>query len=430
MMRKNILYKLFLCLLTCVAAVSCSDDGEDSLLVPPRESVTYLTIRTKVIGGTDDASRAEEAKEYEDNELKILRVLILQPDGDTYKVEHNVVSSSGKNTFKVKSNEKKLIYLLGNVEDAKMEGTSAETWRTLQRAVKGQQVKPEDIDGLVLKGYGRQETNKDNPLPMTAKHELTTVKKEDSETDNMECTLYIVPVANKFTFTYAMEAMEESNGWGAGRQLKVVRWSIDKVADCSFLMPHVGDNGDLFEFDIFKPTKENPSPAWMHWLKNESDKKAGESTNTPESYQWLTDYELPKNTHEAFTALKNLVVTGTKEAPTPDPNVYYMPESKYIPESTDKTDQEYTLTVVTEETLPVQGTPNETYTSEVTYTATLPQCKSLFRNTHVKVNVVFTAYEEMDLEVDLYPYTGVDLDPDFGIDVPAEGGTETPGEQN
>lgn len=426
MMRKNILYKLFLCLLTCVAAVSCSDDGEDSLLVPPRESVTYLTIRTKVIGGTDDASRAEEAKEYEDNELKILRVLILQPDdATTYKVEHNVISSSGKNTFKVKSNEKKLIYLLGNVEDAKMEGTSAETWRTLQRAVKGQRINPKDIDELVLNGYGRQETNKDNPLPMTAKHEVTTVRKEDSKTDKMECTLYIVPVANKFTFTYAMEAMEESNGWGAGRQLKVVRWSIDKVADCSFLIPHVGDNGDLFESDIFKPTEKNPSPAWMHWLKDESDNRAGESTNIPNDYQWLTDYDLPKKAeHETFTAEPYDLVM-TKEAPkTADPNVYYMPESKYIPESTD---QKYTLTVVTEETLSVQGT---TYTSEVTYTATLPQCKSLFRNTHVKVNVVFTAYKEMDLEVDLYPYTGVDLDPDFGIDVPAEGGTETPGEQN
>lgn len=400
MMRKNILYKLFLCLLTCVAAVSCSDDGEDSLLVPPREGVTYLTIRTKVIGGTDDASRAEEAKEYEDNELKILRVLILQPDGaTTYKVEHNVVSSSGKNTFKVKSNEKKLIYLLGNVEDAEMEESSAETWRTLQRAVKGQQVKPEDIDELVLKGYGRQVTDKDNPLPMTAKHELTTVLEKDNKTDKMECTLYIVPVANKLELTFQNKRITLDG------DIIITGWSLDQVADCSYLLPHV----DETTFEANKQTTGN----WMQWMKDKC-----EATEMADA--WLTEYSIPSiTTHNPYVCTydkEDLTLSATSKEPTSIPPIY-IPESQYN-QNTNNGLQQYTLHVTTKE-------EGETKT----YSALLPNLGSLFRDTHVKIDVTFNE-AGLSLEVDLYPYTGVDLDPDFGIDVPAEGGTETPGEQN
>ena len=46
----------------------------------------------------------------------------------------------------------------------------------------------------------------------------------------------------------------------------------------------------------------------------------------------------------------------------------------------------------------------------------LPALASLFRNTHVKVNVGFTDRNpELELQVDVEPYWEVNLEPDFGI---------------
>lgn len=51
------------------------------------------------------------------------------------------------------------------------------------------------------------------------------------------------------------------------------------------------------------------------------------------------------------------------------------------------------------------------------YSAGLEHLASLFRNTHVKVNVSFKDYT-LDWEVDVEPYWEVELDPVFGLDDP------------
>ena len=48
------------------------------------------------------------------------------------------------------------------------------------------------------------------------------------------------------------------------------------------------------------------------------------------------------------------------------------------------------------------------------YTAPLPHLASLFRNTHVKVNVTFKDHQ-LEWEVDVEPYWEVVLDPIFGL---------------
>ncbi|WP_243462332.1 hypothetical protein [Bacteroides stercorirosoris] len=79
--------------------------------------------------------------------------------------------------------------------------------------------------------------------------------------------------------------------------------------------------------------------------------------------------------------------------------------------------QEYELTVYTEENFwdewPEDGTTWRKVERE--YTARLEHLASLFRNTHVKVNIVFKDYT-FGWEVDVEPYWEVELDPVFGLD--------------
>ena len=92
----------------------------------------------------------------------------------------------------------------------------------------------------------------------------------------------------------------------------------------------------------------------------------------------------------------------------------YLPESKAVKSGADNTLglQEYNVTIHTTENSGYQST-------KAIYTSTLPRLGSLFRNTHVKVNIVFNDYT-LEWQVDVEPYWGVTLDPIFGLDDPKE----------
>ncbi len=80
--------------------------------------------------------------------------------------------------------------------------------------------------------------------------------------------------------------------------------------------------------------------------------------------------------------------------------------------------QEYEVTIHTEEGFDEETTAPDSPKVARSYTATLPNLASLFRNTHVKVKVNFKnlSEAELELEVDVEPYWEVVLDPVFGLD--------------
>ena len=70
--------------------------------------------------------------------------------------------------------------------------------------------------------------------------------------------------------------------------------------------------------------------------------------------------------------------------------------------------QEYKVTIRTTENSGFENT-------QAIYTSILPRLGSLFRNTHVKVKIVFNDYT-LDWQVDVEPYWGIELNPEFGLD--------------
>ncbi|MDE6172674.1 MAG: hypothetical protein K2G34_06395, partial [Bacteroides sp.] len=164
-----------------------------------------------------------------------------------------------------------------------------------------------------------------------------------------------------------------------------------------------------------------------------------------EKYQWLTDYDIPAtddskgesgeegslvsvNFKEKVTL--SAIAAGNAGNPVP-----VLSEPVYLPESrtlatigTEKGDtvvpslklQEYELTVYTKETF-LDEKPEDSDAKwrevERKYTARLEHLASLFRNTHVKVNIGFNDYT-LVWAVDVEPYWAVELDPVFGLGDP------------
>ena len=186
---------------------------------------------------------------------------------------------------------------------------------------------------------------------------------------------------------------------------------------------------------------------WIHWLVAEAGKT--EKGDNIDQYQWLTDYDIPaidvsggesgEESSRVKVNFKNSVTVPAKSADSTREPVSVPSESAYLPESrtlktigteeggtvgsgtvtSDLKLQEYELTVYTKETFldePEYGTTQQREV-EREYSAGLEHLASLFRNTHVKVNVCFKDYT-LDWEVDVEPYWEVELDPVFGLDEP------------
>ena len=82
--------------------------------------------------------------------------------------------------------------------------------------------------------------------------------------------------------------------------------------------------------------------------------------------------------------------------------VFYLPESKSPKAGATDGEQEYTLTIK------ING-------KDEPFICKLPNLKALFRNTHVVVNI--TMYHNLEIVLDVIPYSEVPLDPIFGLDV-------------
>ena len=288
-------------------------------------------------------------------------------------------------------------------------------------------------------------------------YEIEIPDKKDIEKDefSVPTPLYVVRAATKFSFNFINRSSR--------RNITVTGFSLTKaVGDRMYLMPHVNRNAEgkywvvNSERDAAVSLPETDSPDanhkvtewdWINWMVAEAEKTGG---NGNIEHQWLTDYDIPpvdasggesgEESSRVRVDFKSPVTVPVISASGVNEPIPVSSESAYLPESrtlktigteeggtvgsgtvaSDLKLQEYELTVYTKETFldeePEDGTAQRREV-ERKYSAGLEHLASLFRNTHVKVNVSFNDYT-LDWEVDVEPYWEVELDPVFGLGDP------------
>ncbi len=387
LLRHILLAATLLCQM-CIS-VSCSSDTDDVHDPGIVSGVAMFVVNTEIMG----ASRNADSGIVPDCELiHTLRIVILHADGT---VEHNRYYSledaraQKSIILKVRSNEKKKIFLFANEESVSaIEGVTDS--RTLTLFFDGYSDDSpgfaDAVDGL----YFAPDYSDGKPVPMSSMYELEPFE------GRAEKTFHLVRVATKFTVNFM--------NW-RGEDVTVDSFTIAKHADKSFLMAHVNNseqNRILFN-----------GKSWIEWLKKVSDASyEGDSYDKTEAAGWLKDYELPTqacNTKEYTYNEKVIVKKSDFDIDRPDmatpgvadnPPVFYLPESRNLKAGATDGEQEYTMTInIAGRTEP--------------FVFTLPNLKALFRNTHAVVNI--TLLNSMEIIVDVIPYSNVELEPDFGL---------------
>lgn len=445
---------------------SCTDESFES----PREeedNSIFLTFRTAVAGAS---TRNPDGSSEADAEIRQLLVVIVSEEkteestesanGKDWVVEHSRLITKGASigiplsdeyTFKVTTGCRKRIYLIANhkgLKDADGNpldfGSSSFIPDESGIAQVENFVFALDWDGADGYKYNPGEYG----IPMTAMYEIEVPARKDlrpENTDEYELgkTLYVVRAATKYSFNF--------KNTSAHRNIQVNSVDIkDVITNRMYLMPHVNkekdntDGTDKYWVVPDKATEKKYLPnktdswftnrEWIDWMAAEAEQTNGNATLPADNEEWLTDYEVPEDgiTCTSYNMkytdpVKVPANTNKKEEKDLDfvssSQYFYLPESRSQKDETDELmQQEYTLTIHTTETFKGNGDKNS---REESYTDILPHLASLFRNTHVKVNIVFNDHD-VDWQVDVEPYWEVKLDPEFGLDDPETTTPEQP----
>lgn len=439
---------------------SCTDESFES----PREeedNSIFLTFRTAVAGAS---TRNPDGSSEADAEIRQLLVVIVSEEkteestesagnATQWGVEHSrLITKEGASigiplsdeyTFEVTTGCRKRIYLIANHNGLKDADGNPLGFGSNSFIPGANGIVPVE-DFVFALDWDKANGYKYNPdeygIPMTAMYEINVpaIKDLPENTDEYKLgDLYVVRAATKYSFNF--------KNTSAHRNIQVNSVDIEKViTDRMYLMPHVNkekdneDGTDKYWVVSDKATEKKylqnktnswfTNREWIDWMVEEAKKTNGNATLPGDNEEWLTDYKVPAGETSTYNMkytdpVKVPANTDKKEEKDLDfvssSQYFYLPESCSQENEPDEQKrqlklQKYTLTVHTTETFEGNGNKNS---REENYTAPLPHLASLFRNTHVKVNIVFNDYD-VDWQVDVEPYWEVKLDPEFGLDVP------------
>ena len=387
-MKPSIIHSIVICLaaLALPLMVACSSQEES---LPEDTSGATLFLNIAPIGQT----RAGTADLPENEKMKTVRVFILHPDGT---VEHNkfyaLDGAEEQNLIllKVTPNEKKKIYLFANEGSVSavegVAGVNSTLSAFFDSYGEGSSGFEETVNGL----YFAPDYSDGNPIPMSSMYEIDIPEK-----GVIEKTFYVVRVATKFTMNFI--------NW-RGEDVTVRNFTIASHADKNFLIAHVNDseqNRQLFN-----------GKSWIDWLREVSEASSeNDDYATTEAAGWLKDYRLPAQANKQVVYTFPFPVTVAAAEfdennlddikPGTASETFYLPESMNPKAGATDGEQEYTLT------LNIGGVAEP-------FVRKLPNLKALFRNTNVVVNI--TMYKNLEMVVDVIPFTSVSVTPNYGLD--------------
>ncbi len=441
MSKTKITYKIVAMFCTVLSVVTLSACADDVYNEGGRETKqATLTLKVQTLAADSQSETVNEEA------MHSLRIVILSKSKNGYwTVEYNDcydfnsigIRLSDEKEFEVEGELTKRVYLIANEAQVKdLEGNKIDLkpnemylpdHRTGIASIDRVSFFPQQADDLVQTG-----------LPMTAVYEFEMGKTSEEK----EC--YIVRTVSKITFSYTNNTIqipenpkpEEGDVISSKkRKIKLLGWTLENIADQSYLMPYVNTDTEG-KYHVVDTERQELLPLegnWIDWMKKETEKNADTDIAR---YQWLTDYEVPERaTHSVYTHWYSKETTAP-DAPVIEPKadgvdetkhtyadapVVYLPESrnpawpakdeeqtKENPWADELKLQQYRLTVITNELDLDENAPldekDPANWKAASYTAILPQLCSLFRNTHVKVNITFKGAGQFAIYAEIEPW--------------------------
>ena len=415
------LYKLVCCIIAPMIFIACSDtpygygDNRDDVI---------LTLTASSV----DAVKAEES--VAENTMHTLRIVIASRNGAGYwNIEHNRleifdgtgVRISNEMKFPVKGSSDKRIYLIANESQVKKLPADEALSATGINLSDNDLYKPDGnglapIDNVVCATL-QDESVAEKGVPMSAMYEVRMEKTPQT------AVLHVVRAWSKITFSYTNETtrvpLEGEPVAAKKRRIKLLGWSVEKLADCVYLMPHVNRNasGAFTVVDSELKAVKELDKGWIDWMVKEAEKGDAKA-----DYEWLTDYSVPDESDHSLYSFWYDTEKNAPSAPvifpkgdgagrldTYNSNAVYISESKNdawygaAGHDADLGLQQYRLTVVTNE-LDYDLTDSPENWKAASYTAVLPNLSSLFRNTHVNVRITFKGEGNFAIYAEIQPW--------------------------
>lgn len=360
---------------------------------PAERESCFLTLNVGLLetraGGSGTSLAAWER-------MRTLRVVVLsQTSAQVEFNRHYSLDADGESLYgpiviPVKADGTKRIYLIANEEWAdKLPGDATSITDLLASAVVGSSATDftsaitNAVFAVPASSYGE-----DSYIPMSSVYEVQTTAADAG--GRKDCgTFYIVRTMTKFTFSFRNDRV-------TGDPIHVRKWQIEGLAENkAYLMPHFtpdndgnwgySQNSSLGVWTSFGTGWTETGSEWKEWLAKVSDESNIDPENPePDENGWLTVYEIPSTETEM---VKHEYGEGELVIPIDDKEhdglvVTYRPESKNVKTSgyAFAGEQEYKVNLwVTE-----KGKEHSFDAS-----VTIPNLRSLFRNTHVCINVKF-----------------------------------------
>lgn len=381
-MKARIVHKVLLLLLLPYMC-SCSNNDDDRLAEP-----VPLTLDLNIML-TTRATDAEGEKIPEWEEVKDLRIVLKDAAGTVecdkvFGVASQAPSVSADNKYRYTFNVtiettsgKKTLYALANTGSMSISEGQAKSLDSyvMKEAAKAETKTDDNTSIKTATAFLVVDKNSEGTgvlsIPATSKkYELDLQPEAASTTVHKEIAM--VYATTKFEFTFENSLQPTTEAKSGENDLTIVKWGISDVASQSYLIPHITTDTEWDKLvELGGSWSENPKSE-----DGESNAKAEEAATS-----WVTSYTVPSTvTYSRYEYEYERGLSLSQNQTKTDPRIYYLHESKYLPDK-GSTTQGYSLI------LWVKQGGTKSGDEPILLTAPFPHLKSLVRGTYVKVVV-------------------------------------------
>ena len=233
----------------------------------------------------------------------------------------------------------------------------------------------------------------------------------------IEKTMYLVPVATKFTFCFQNYRTQE---------VEVKEIKVSPTHSQNFLLGRVAENEQTKPFNSHPDEPEkNETLYWVDWLAKVADEThknlTPDNSTTNDQYGWISGYSMPGTSEQCVQTLigtgPDLVGGKERKAEETIPGgssedtagalylgPYYFPESRYTAKDDNNTEQRYTLGLKLHDTEVDSSTSNDFEEGLV-----IENVRSLFRDTCVLIQISMRK-GDVDVYAEMAPWEHQEVD--------------------